>query len=41
MNSCYFGFFSFLGGTGSYPCVPHGWHFEIRLVAIQNPLNGP
>jgi hypothetical protein len=31
----------FFGGTGSYPCVPHGWHFEIRLAPSQNPLNGP
>jgi len=33
--------FSFRGGTGSYPCVPQGWHLAIRLVPNQNPLNGP
>jgi hypothetical protein len=29
------------GGTGSYPCVPHGWHLEIRRAPSQKPLNGP
>lgn len=33
-------YFSF-GGTGSEPCVPQGWHFEIRFKVKTKPLNGP
>lgn len=29
------------GGTGSYPCVPQGWHFAIRFMPNQMPLKGP
>lgn len=28
-------------GTGSYPCPPHGWQRNIRLMASHSPLNGP
>jgi hypothetical protein len=28
-------------GTGSYPCPPHGWHFEMRFTDNHNPLKTP
>ena len=31
----------FFLGTGSYPCVPQGWHLEIRFIPSQMPLNTP
>jgi len=28
-------------GTGSYPCLPHGWQDKKRLKAIHPPFKGP
>ena len=39
----YFGLYSFTVtfGTGSYPCVHQGWHFDNRFNPSQPPLNEP